>query len=58
MRRDPRATARMRGCFALVAKQCKPFAGKKNTEYDISARSVRSPKDEEENHGKNVAEFP
>ena len=29
MRRDPRATARMRGCFAFVAKQCKPFTGKK-----------------------------
>ncbi len=29
MRRDPRATARMRGCFDFVAKQCKPFAGKK-----------------------------
>ena len=32
MRRDPRATARMRGCFAFVAKQRKPFTGKKNTE--------------------------
>lgn len=29
MRRDPRATACMRGCFDFVAKQCKPFAGKK-----------------------------
>ena len=29
MRRDPRATARMRGCFAFVAKQRKPFTGKK-----------------------------
>lgn len=29
MRRDPRATARMRGCFDFVAKQCKPFTGKK-----------------------------
>lgn len=58
MRCDPRATARMRGCFAFVAKQCKPFAGKKILKNDISARSVRSPKDEEENHGKNVAEFP
>ena len=48
----------MRGCFDFVAKQCKPFAGKKTLKNDISARSVRSPNDEEENHGKNVAEFP